>query len=192
MLPKLASFECNPSGQAFLLLLSAEAILVCQHCITCRPRGSVVGCLAAPDRGVCLEGTWPGLVAALERRLARVIPFVFPSAAGGKIGDHHKTWNSAVDRAAHAGDGMLRRVVRPSLVGRIMHDLRRTAVRNLVRAGVSEHTAMKLTGHETRSVFDRYDIVDERDLAAGVAKLAVLHSRGTVGGQSPLRQGGAR
>ena len=56
--------------------------------------------------------------------------------------------------------------------GRLFHDLRRTAVRNLERAGVPRSWGMRLTGHRTEAVFRRYAIVAEQDLRDGVERLA--------------------
>jgi integrase len=77
---------------------------------------------------------------------------------GHPIGDWRKRWHRACRLAG--------------LPGKHLHDCRRTAARNLIRAGVPERVAMSWTGHKTRSVFDRYNIVSEQDLLDAGDRLA--------------------
>jgi integrase len=98
----------------------------------------------------------------LEKKTGRIIPHVF-HRDGEPIRDMRRAWDAACERA--------------KVPGAWIPDLRRTAVRNSERAGVSRSVAMKLSGHKTEAVFRRYAIADSVALEEGVAKLAALHSQ---------------
>ena len=113
-------------------------------------------------------------VKALSRKLNRVVPYLFPNPRKGRfqesrLRDFGKAWLTACKKAG--------------LIGMLQHDFRRSAMRNLVRSGVGETVAMKISRHETRSVFDRYNITSDADLREAARKLHG-HSTGTI--RSPL------
>jgi integrase len=92
-----------------------------------------------------------------ERAQARIIAHVF-HRYGRPIKSLRRAWMTACRKAG--------------LPGLLPHDLRRSAVRNLERSGVSRSVAMRLTGHKTEAVYRRYAIVAENDLREAGTKLA--------------------
>jgi integrase len=124
---------------------------------------------------------------AIERETGQIIRRVF-HRQGAPVRDLRGAWKTAclaagffrvvpvLDLGGHprvATDGTPLGVTQAT---KLVHDFRRTAVRNLERAGVPRSVAMKLTGHQTESVYRRYAIVAAADLVEGVKKLATLHA----------------
>ena len=96
-------------------------------------------------------------VDAIQRERRMVIPWVFVWADGRRVRDFRGAWTKACQVAG--------------VPGRLLHDFRRTAVRNLERAGVPRSVAMQMVGHKTESVYRRYAIVAEGDLHEAARRL---------------------
>ncbi len=131
------------------------------------------------DLVALLEQRWQARVVKDMQGTPHVIELVF-HRQGRPIVDFRKAWAAACAKAGFArpkldsaGAAVRDAKGRPVMVPtKLVHDLRRTAARNLVRAGVPERVAMAVTGHVTRSMFDRYNIVAEDDLRSAMQRTA--------------------
>ncbi len=82
---------------------------------------------------------------------------------GRQIRNYQAGWHGACERAG--------------LEGKMLHDNRRTAVRNMSRAGIPDTVTMRISGHKTRSIFDRYNITNEDDLRSAAEKIAKVYQQ---------------
>jgi integrase len=94
--------------------------------------------------------------------------YVFHRGDGRRLGEFRKTWTLA---CRVAGFPERKRAGKAALPGLLFHDLRRSAARNLIRSGVDQAVAMKITGHKTESMFRRYNIIDTRDQESALVRL---------------------
>jgi integrase len=116
-------------------------------------------------------------IKGLERKLGRIVPALFPRMTGRRAGEPRKGFKKRWATACEAA----------GVPGRLLHDFRRTAVRNLERRGVARSVAMKLTGHKTESVYRRYAIVSDSDLREAARRLAAPDAtQGHISGHSEV------
>ena len=123
-------------------------------------------------RTVKLTNELRGMLRGLVRRKSET-DYVFTRGDGQRVLDFRERWKIAC-RKAGLGNYLVKHKEGKRIKnykGLVFNDLRRSAVRNLVRAGIPEVVAMSITGHKTRSVFDRYNIVSETDLTDAARRL---------------------
>jgi site-specific recombinase XerD len=107
-----------------------------------------------------------------EQESKQTVPWLF-HRKGKPIKSFRRAWLTACLKAGFAQ--LVSERPRVIKAARIPHDFRRTAVRNLERAGVPRSGAMAMVGHRTEAIYRRYAISDERTLREGAAKLQGLH-----------------
>jgi len=105
-----------------------------------------------------LEGIFKRLWNEKEQRKIEIPNVFLNEQKTGPVLDFRGSWDNACDKA--------------KIGKRLIHDMRRSAVRNMVESGVSEKVAMELSGHLTRTVFENYHIVSTGDLVKAVEKVS--------------------
>ena len=102
---------------------------------------------------IVVVGELANILARRQAERVESCPYVF-HREGTRIKHYNRAWHTARTKAG--------------LPGKLLHDTRRTAVRNMDRAGVPRQTAKQITGHKTDAIYNRYRIVNEQDIREGM------------------------
>jgi len=145
-------------------------------------------------REICFSGI-PELREAIENRMRErsECPWLFPQKDGKQFTTYtyQRAWLKACIEAGFFKEVICKDQQKIKVATKLFHDFRRTAIRNMVRSGVSESVAMQISGHKTRSVFDRYNITSSRDLKEASKKMGAYYERQANQGvvlQFPIQQ----
>jgi integrase len=106
-------------------------------------------------RVIIIVGELENTIARRQAERVESCPYVF-HRHGNRIKHYNRAWRTAREKAG--------------LPGKLMHDNRRTAARNMDRAGVPRQVAKQITGHKTDSMYNRYNIVNEKDVRESMAQ----------------------
>jgi integrase len=107
-------------------------------------------------RKLVLQGIYYEIIARRLKARRLDCPLIF-HRHGKPMGAFRKAWANACKKAGVSGS--------------LFHDLRRTAVRNMIRAGIDQTVAMAISGHRTDAIFRRYNITSDDDLREAQSRL---------------------
>jgi integrase len=112
-------------------------------------------------RMIILVGELANIIDRRQAERVESCPYVF-HRHGRRSKHYNRAWRTAREKAG--------------LLSKLLHDARRTAMRNMDRAGVPRQTAKQVTGHKTDAVYNRYRIVNEQDIREGMAQAQAYHA----------------
>ena len=113
-----------------------------------------VACQVSARVGHVICHRWEAREFKTREGITALSKYVFHAGDGRAIVDFKRSWTTACAKAG--------------VPGKLFHDLRRSAVRNMIRAGVPQSVALRISGHTTAAIFTRYDITSDDDERAAL------------------------
>ena len=155
-----------PSNNVCPLMLVPFPPLPWRHRLRLGPKNKAGRVIFLSPEALEALRDWCQYTLTLERAHERLISSVF-HLNGRPIKKFYRSWRTATKLA--------------KVPDQLFHDLRRSSVRNYVRSGAPERVVMAISGHKTRSIFDRYNIVSAWDLQAAASRVTAVRTGEALG-----------